>query len=98
MIRVALPFHLQTLAGCGPEVELDVVGKATQQSVLEALEARFPVLRGTVRDHGTLQRRPLVRFYADGRDISFDPVDRELPDAVVCGDQPFMIVGAMSGG
>ena len=98
MIRVALPFHLQTLAGCNPEVELEVDGKVTQQSVLEALETRFPMLRGTVREHATLQRRPRVRFYADGRDISFDPVDRELPDAVVRGDKPFMIVGAMSGG
>ncbi len=98
MIRVALPFHLQTLAGCGPEIELEVDGSVTQQSILDALERRFPVLCGTIRDHQTLKRRPLVRFYADGRDITFDPAERELPAAVVRGDQPFMIIGAISGG
>jgi hypothetical protein len=98
MIRVALPFHLQTLAGCEPEVELAIDGKVTQQSVLDAVETRFPVLRGTIRDHATLERRPRVRFYADGRDVTFDPVDRELPESVVRGEQAFMIVGAISGG
>jgi len=98
MIRVALPFHLQTLAGCEPEIELDVDGPVTQNSVLDALETRFPMLRGLVRAHDTQQRRPRVRFYADGRDVTFDPVDRELPAAVARGERPFMIVGAISGG
>jgi molybdopterin synthase sulfur carrier subunit len=98
MIRVALPFHLQTLAGCEPEVELAIDGKVTQQSILDAVETRFPVLRGTIRDHETLERRPRVRFYADGKDVTFDPVDQELPGAVARGEKPFMIIGAISGG
>jgi sulfur-carrier protein len=98
MIRVALPFHLQTLAGCDPEIELEVNGCVTQRSVLDALEARFPMLRGLVRAHDTQERRPRVRFYADGRDITFDPADNELPATVARGEKPFMIVGAISGG
>ena len=98
MIRVVLPFHLQTLANCGPEVSVEVAGAVTQRTVLDALEARYPMLRGTVREHVTLKRRPRVRFFADGEDVSHDPPDTELPDAIASGKQPFMIVGAISGG
>jgi len=98
MIRVQLPFHLQTLASCGHEVELHVEGRVTQQSILDALEARYPMLRGTVREHGTSQRRPRVRFFANGKDVTFEPVDKELPAAIAAGEAPLMIVGAISGG
>jgi molybdopterin synthase sulfur carrier subunit len=98
MIRVALPHHLQVLAGCDREVSLEVGGVATQRSILDALEARYPMLRGTVRDHVSLQRRPLVRFFADGEDVTHESPDAELPKAIASGDQPFMIVGAVAGG
>ncbi|MEO1246423.1 MAG: MoaD/ThiS family protein [Pseudomonadota bacterium] len=98
MIRVVLPAHLQTLADSGPEVSVDVHGPVTQRSVLDALEARYPMLAGTVREHGTLRRRPRVRFYADGSDVTHDPADSELPESVARGEQPFRIVGAISGG
>jgi len=98
MIRVILPLHLQTLASCGREIELRVDGPVTQQSVLDALELRFPMLRGTVREHETLKRRPRVRFFADGEDVTHDPPDKELPQAIVSGQQAFMIVGAIAGG
>ena len=98
MIRVVLPFHLQTLANCGAEVSVEVDGPVTQRTVLDALEARYPMLRGTVREHVTLKRRPRVRFFADGEDVSHDPPDAELPEAIAAGRQPFMIVGAISGG
>ena len=98
MIRVLLPYHLRTLAKTGREVTLDVEGRLTQRSVLDALEARYPVLRGTIRDHTTQQRRPLVRFFACQRDLSHDPPDTPLPDAVAAGDEPFMIIGAIAGG
>lgn len=98
MIRVLLPLHLQTLARCEREVVLDVAGEVTQQSVLDALERRYPMLCGTVREHETLKRRPRVRFFADGRDVTFEPPDAELPAAIRAGDAPFMIVGAISGG
>ncbi len=98
MIRVVLPFHLQTLANSDPEVTVEVEGPVTQRTVLDALEARYPVLRGTVREHVTLKRRPRVRFFADGEDVSHDPPDAELPEAIAAGRQPFMIVGAISGG
>ncbi len=98
MIRVLLPLHLQTLAGCEREIALDVDGAVTIQGVLDALEAHYPVLRGTIREHETLNRRPRVRFYANGKDVTFEPFDKELPAGVVNGDQPFMIVGAISGG
>ena len=98
MVRVMLPFHLQTLAGTGPEVEIDVAGAVTVSSVLDALESRYPNLRGTVREHVTLKRRPRVRFFADCRDISHDPPDEELPESIATGAQPFIIVGAISGG
>ena len=98
MIRVVLPPHLRNLALVGREVELAVSGQATRQSVLDALEARYPVLRGTIRDQTTLQRRALVRFFACERDLSNDPPDAPLPDAVVTGKEPFLIIGAMAGG
>ena len=98
MIRVELPAHLRTLAHVDGEVTLDVVGRATQRSVLDAIEARYPMLRGTIRDHVTEQRRPFVRFFACEEDLSHDPPDTPLPDAVVTGAEPFLIVGAMSGG
>lgn len=98
MVRVVLPHHLQTLADCDREVRLEVNGKVTQRTVLDALEARYPMLRGTVREHVTLKRRPRVRFFADGDDISHRSPDAELPDSIVSGDQPFMIVGAIAGG
>lgn len=98
MIRVVLPHHLQTLADCSREVTLAVVGVATQRTVLDALEARYPMLRGTVREHLTLKRRPRVRFFADGEDVTHDSPDAALPDSVASGDQPFMIVGAVAGG
>ena len=98
MIRVLLPFHLQTLASSEREVTLEVNGKVTQRAVLDALEARYPMLRGTVREHVTLKRRPRVRFFADGEDVTFEPPDAELPASVVSGEQPLMIVGAVAGG
>ncbi len=98
MIRVVLPLHLQLLAACDREVTLEVEGSVTQRSVLDALEARFPMLRGTIREHATLNRRPRVRFYADGKDVTFDHVDAELPAPVASGETPFMIIGAISGG
>lgn len=98
MIRVVLPYHLRTLAKTGREVTVDVGGRVTQRSVLDALEARYPVLRGTIRDHTTQQRRPLVRFFACQQDLSHEPPDTPLPEAVATGDEPFMIVGAIAGG
>jgi sulfur-carrier protein len=98
MIRVVLPPHLRNLAQVAGEVELDVQGEATQESVLDALESRYPVLRGTIRDQTTRQRRALVRFFACEQDLSLDPPDRPLPDAVVTGNEPFLIIGAMAGG
>jgi hypothetical protein len=98
MIRVVLPFHLRKLAGVDGEVELEMAGPVTIGAVLDALEARFPTLRGTIRDHGTLKRRPFVRFFACKEDLSFEPPDTILPDAVVDGREPFLIIGAMAGG
>jgi len=98
MIRVMLPQHLRTLARVDGEVELDVVGVVTQRSVLNALEARYPVLRGTIRDHVTEQRRPFLRFFACEQDLSHEPPDAPLPDAVASGAEPFMVVGAIAGG
>ena len=98
MIRVTLPYHLRTLARVNDEVELIVDGRATLGSVLDALEARHPVLRGAIRDRLTLQRRPFVRFYACREDLSLEPPDTALPDAVVDGLEPLLIVGAMAGG
>lgn len=98
MIRVVLPFHLRNLAKVAGEVELRVEGPVTQKSVLDALEARFPVLRGTIRDHDTQRRRAFLRFFACERDLSLDLPDLPLPDAVAEGREPFLIVGAIAGG
>jgi hypothetical protein len=98
VIRVILPPHLRNLAQVKGEVELEVQGQATPASVLDALELRFPVLRGTVRDQTTKQRRALVRFFACEQDLSLDPPDRPLPEAVASGSEPFLIIGAMAGG
>ena len=97
-IRVVLPFHLRNLARVDGEVQLEVAGPATLRAVLDALEARYPSLRGTIRDHDTLKRRPFVRFFACKEDLSLEPPDTRLPDAVVNGEEPFLIVGAMAGG
>ena len=98
MIRVILPAHLRTLAKVGSEVQLEVEGRVTQRSVLDALEARYPMLRGTIRDHVTQQRRPFLRFFACEEDLSHEPPDTPLPDAVVSGAEPFLIIGAIAGG
>jgi sulfur-carrier protein len=98
MIRVVLPAHLRTLARVDGEVKLDIEGEATQRSVLDALEARYPMLRGTVRDHVTQKRRAFVRFFACEQDLSHELPDTPLPDAVAMGDEPLLIVGAMAGG
>lgn len=98
MIRVALPHHLRTLAGVDGEIRLDVQELPTQRTVLDALEASYPVLRGTIRDQGTAERRAFVRFFACGRDLTLDPADDRLPDEVASGAEPFRVVGAMAGG
>ena len=98
MIRVVLPAHLRTLARVDGEVKLDVDGQATQRSVLDALEASYPMLRGTIREHATHQRRAFVRFFACEQDLSHELPDAPLPDAVAMGAEPFLIVGAMAGG
>ena len=98
MIRVVLPHHLRTLAHVDGELRLDVPGRVTQRSVLDAVEARYPMLRGTTRDHVTQERRPLVRFFACGEDLSNEPPDAPLPEAVATGAEPFLIIGAMAGG
>jgi len=98
VIRVALPAHLRRLAQVGSEVQLEVQGPATQRSVLDALEAAYPMLRGTIRDQVTRQRRPFIRFYACEEDHSNDSPDLPLPDVVTNGSEPFMVVGAMAGG
>ena len=98
MIRVVLPAHLRTLARVDGEVKLDVTGPVTQRSVLDALEAAYPMLRGTIRDHVTQQRRPFLRFFACEQDLSHESPDTPLPDAVVEGAEPYLVVGAMAGG
>ena len=99
MIRIVLPAHLRTLARVNGEVQLDVADhRVTQRSVLDALEERYPVLRGTIRDHGTLRRRPFVRFFACERDLSHELPDAPLPEAVATGTEPLLVVGAMAGG
>jgi hypothetical protein len=97
-MRVVLPFHLRNLARVEGEVELEVPAPVTVRAVLDALEAKFPMLRGTVRDHVTQKRRPFVRFFACKEDLSLEPADTVLPEAVVKGEEPFLIVGAMAGG
>ena len=98
MIRVVLPPHLRGLARISGEVQLDVEGQPTQRSVLDALEARYPMLRGTIRDHGTQQRRAFLRFFACEEDLSHEPPDAPLPEAVASGAEPFIVIGAIAGG
>jgi hypothetical protein len=98
MIQVVLPAHLRTLAKIDEDVMLEVEGAVTVSSILDALEARYPMLRGTLRDHVTKQRRPFVRFFACEQALSHDPTDAPLPDAVVSGKEPFLVVGAIAGG
>jgi molybdopterin converting factor small subunit len=98
MIRVMLPAHLRTLAHVGTEVQLALEGQVTQRSVLDALEASYPMLRGTIRDHVTQQRRAFVRFFACEQDLSHEPPDAPLPDAVASGTEPFLVIGAIAGG
>lgn len=98
MIRVVLPPHLRTLAGVDGDVEVQVEGPVTLRSVLDALEAQYPVLRGTIRDHATKQRRAFLRFFACEEDLSLEPPDTPLPDAVARGDEPFFVIGAIAGG
>ena len=98
MIRVVLPQHLRTLAKVEGEVSLDLEEPPTQRTVLDALEAEYPALRGTIRDHGTAKRRDFIRFFACGRDLTLDPVDDPLPEEVASGAEPFRVVGAMAGG
>jgi len=98
MITVVLPYHLRNLAGVEGDVQVEVVGSPTIGSVLEALEARYPVLRGTIREHVTLRRRRLVRFFAAGEDISHEPPDHLLPEPVASGAEPFYVIGAIAGG
>jgi len=98
MIRVVLPYHLRNLARVQGEVQLEVGNPVTLGSALDALEARFPVLRGTIRDHGTLKRRPFIRFFACKEDISHEPPDLPLPDAILSGAEPLLIIGAIAGG
>jgi molybdopterin synthase sulfur carrier subunit len=98
MIRVVLPYHLRTLARVDGEVQLEVGAPVTLQSVLDSLETSYPMLRGTIRDHVTLRRRPFVRFFACKEDLSNEPPETQLPEAVVNGNEPFLVVGAMAGG
>jgi sulfur-carrier protein len=98
MIRVMLPFHLRNLARVESEVQLEVAAPITVRAVIDALESRYPVLRGTVRDHNTLKRRPFIRFFACKEDLSLEPSETQLPEDVVSGKEPFLIVGAMAGG
>jgi molybdopterin synthase sulfur carrier subunit len=98
MIRVVLPFHLRTLAHVGTEVTLEVEAPVTQRSVLDALEAHYPMLRGTIRDHDTKQRRPFLRFFACEEDLSHNSPDEPLPEAVASGKEPFLVIGAIAGG
>jgi molybdopterin synthase sulfur carrier subunit len=98
MIRVVLPHHLRTLARVGDEVQLQLDGTVTHRSILDALEARYPTLRGTIRDQVTQLRRPLVRFFACGEDVSHEPPDSPLPDVIATGAEPFFIMGAIAGG
>ena len=98
MIRVVLPHHLRTLARVGSEVQLELNGEVTQRTILDALETKYPVLRGTMRDHVTHERRPLVRFFVCGEDLSHQPPNAQLPEAIATGAEPFFIMGAIAGG
>ena len=98
MIRVALPLHLRTLAGVNGDVELEVDGEVTRRSILDALEARYPMLRGTIRDHVAGERRPFLRFFACGEDVTHEPADTPLPQAIASGAETFYVIGAIAGG
>jgi hypothetical protein len=98
MIRVALPHHLRNLANVGSEVQLSVTGEVTVQSILDAIEDCYPMLAGTIRDHVTKQRRPFLRFYACGEDLSLASPDTRLPDKIIAGEEPFLVIGAVAGG
>jgi hypothetical protein len=98
MIRVVLPHHLRTLAHVGEEIHLDLNGSTTVRAIIDAIEEKYPMLRGTIRDHETQKRRPLVRFFACGEDISHDPLDAPLPDRIAKGTEPLFIMGAIAGG
>jgi molybdopterin synthase sulfur carrier subunit len=98
MVRIILPQHLRTLSQTGPEVQIEVRGPVTLRAVLDAIEAQYPMLRGTIRDHGSQQRRPFLRFFACGEDLSHESPDTALPEAVASGAEPFLIVGAIAGG
>ena len=98
MVRVVLPYHLRNLARVTGEVQLDVPAPVTIGAVLDAIEARFPVLRGTIRDHGTLKRRPFIRYFVCKEDLSLEPSDTILPEEIANGSEPFLVVGAMAGG
>ena len=98
MIRVALPYHLRNLAKVGPEVQVSVTGEVTVQSILDAMEERYPMLAGTIRDHVTKKRRPFLRFYACGEDLTLASPDTRLPDKVIAGEEPFLVIGAIAGG
>jgi sulfur-carrier protein len=98
MIRVVLPFHLRNLAQVGSELTLEINGQVTQRSVLDALEERYPMLRGTIRDHVTKERRPFLRFFACEQDLSHESPDAPLPDAIASGTEPFIVLGAIAGG
>ena len=98
MIRLEIPAHLRTLSGATGEIQLEVPAPVTQRAVLDALEGRYPMLRGTIRDHGTFKRRAFLRFFACGQDLSLDDPDAPLPEAVVQGNEPFLVVGAIAGG
>ena len=98
MVKVKLPVHLKTLSQVSAEVELDIEGQVTQRSILDALEAQYPMLKGTIRDHNTGERRPYLRFFACQEDISHESADVPLPEAVATGEEPFLIIGAISGG
>lgn len=98
MIRIILPYHLRMLANVGAEVKLDLAGGATQRAVLDALESCYPMLRGTIRDHVTGQRRPMLRFFACEEDLSHEPPDTPLPDAIASGAEPFLVIAAIAGG
>ena len=97
MIRVALPLHLRTLAGVNGDVELEVEGEVTRRSILDALEARYPMLRGTIRDHVAGERRPFLRFFACGEDVTHEPADTPLPQAIASGAETFYVIGAIAG-
>ena len=98
MIRVVLPFHLRNLARVDGEVTLEVASPITVRAVIDALEAKYPALRGTIRDHGTLKRRPFIRFFACKEDLSLEPPETLLPEEIVSGKEPFLVIGAMAGG